>query len=254
MANMRRRFTGVVLLASVMAGCGTDDATTATSITTSEATTGSTATGNQGSTPGEADAVFTGDLCAMLDQDEPPPDLADRMPAAYADTTQLLLDLTATFGTDEWAIPPDVIDRFASPDTASAFSALADAIERDCGPSESVEGFRAYSQISALAIPEARSEYCDQLAVALSWESNDEASADALSAAIALAPPEHASALATIEQTRGADIDELAGPSFATQALIAAAGLGLYNEARCGVADSFATVLFTGALLSASDV
>ena len=57
MANVRRRFTGVVLLASVMAGCGTDDATTATSITTSEATTGSTATGNQGSTPGEADAA-----------------------------------------------------------------------------------------------------------------------------------------------------------------------------------------------------
>ena len=270
MVEVRRRFAGVVVLASVVAGCGGGDSTTTTSTTSttstttsttaSDATTGSEPTsspttsqpGPPPSIPGDSDAMFTAEVCALLDQDEPPPDLADRMPSAYADATRLLVDLTDTFGPDEWLIPQDVIDRFVGPDTAGAFSALADAMERDCGPSESVEGFRAYSQISELGALDARPRYCDQLAVALSFESDDEASTDALSAAIALAPPEHASALATIQQVRGPEVDQLADPSFATQTLVAAAGLGLYNEARCGVTGSFATMLFTGAFLSAS--
>ncbi len=259
MTYVRRPFACAMLLVSVVAGCGDGDETT-TSTTASDRTTDSTTaststTNNPGSAPttsGEADVRFTVDDCALLDRDEPPPDLADRVPPAYADATQLLMDLTATFGPDEWSISPDLIDRLAGPDTAGAFSDLAGAVERDCGPSESVDGFRAYSQIAELAAPAAQSDYCDQLAVALSLESNDEASTDALSAAIALAPPEHTSALATVQQARGPGIDEPADPSLATQTLIAAAGLGLYNEARCGVAGSFATMLFAGVLLSAS--
>ena len=174
----------------VLAGCGGDDTTsespddTDPSTTTIEipSTTSDGIDDPDGATPTPSSATTTtdpsaptsdADWCAALDQDEPPPDLADLVPSEYADATQTLLDITGSFESLESSIPSDVIDRLAAPETGSGLAALADLAERQCGPSESVDGLRAYAQISALAGPAAQPDYCEQLATVLSLEASD---------------------------------------------------------------------------------
>jgi len=269
MTNALRPPTWLVVAALVVAGCGggndtageaPDDTDPPTTMVETPSTTSDGLGDPDGGTPTPSSATTTtdpsapssdSDWCAALDQDEPPPDLADLVPSEFADATQTLLDITGMFDSLEASIPSDVIDRLAAPETSNGLAALAELAERQCGPSESVDGLRAYAQISALAGPAAQPDYCGQLATVLSLEASDDESASALVTALDVAPDEHAQALATLQALIASDgIPDELDP---TQALVAAAGLGLYAEARCDVADSFATMLFIGAFLSAGE-
>ena len=183
----------------------------------------------------------------MLDQDEPPLDLANQLPPDYADAAQVLMAIIGAFEVNDVSIPPDVVARLASTEIGIELAAFADAAERDCGPSEGVDGIRVYAEISEFGAPPAEREYCEQLATVLSVGATDDDSAAALTAALEIAPPEHAPALAMIETLRSAEGGELPDGLDPTGTFVAVAGLGLYAEARCGVANSFAEMLFVGA-------
>ena len=261
MTNGRRPLTWLVGSVLVLAGCGGGDEAGESSTTIdTPSTTGATSdpgsvpttTAPSGGSSSDTDATPGSDLCTALDQDDPPTDLADLVPPEYAAATQTLLDIAGSFESIESSIPSDLIDRLASSETGNGLAALADLAERQCGPSESVDGMRAYAQISGLADPTAQPDYCEQLATVLSLEASDDESASALTAALNTAPAEHIQALTTLQAVIASDagIPDDLDP---IQALVATAGLGLYAEARCGVADSFATMLFVGAFLSAGE-
>ncbi len=240
----------MLVAALVLASCGgandTSDQTPDTADTTSPVpTTDAAAT--------DTDEAFTSDMCAALDQDEPPSDLADLVPPAFADAAQVLMNISSSFSSDESSIAPEFIDQLADPEAEAALAAFADAAEHGCGQSESTDGIRFYAQMSGFAGPPAQPDYCEQLATVLSLEASDADSAVALDVAIDIAPVEHAEVLAVIQVLITAGDRELPDDFDPTQTFVAAGGLGLYAEARCGIADSFATMLFAAAFLSTKD-
>ena len=247
-----------LVLALVLAGCAGGDETAnelptdpdppASTIGESSTSVPSTTT----DAPTDTGQSITGqnltqEACGLLDQDEPPLDLATQLPPDYAGAAQVLMDIIGAFETNDVSIPPDVVARLASTEIGIELAAFADAAERDCGPGEGVDGIRVYAEISAFGAPPVEREYCDQLATVLSVGATDDDSEAALTAALEIAPDNHAQALAMIEMLRSAEDGELPDGLDPTGTFVAVAGLGLYAEARCGVANSFAEMLFVGA-------
>jgi hypothetical protein len=253
----------VLVLALVLAGCTggdesaneqpTDPSPPASTVGDSSTSVPSTTTGVPTGTPTDSNQSISPEACGLLDQDEPPLDLASQLPPDYADAAQVLMAIIGAFEVNDVSIPPDVVTRLASTEIGMELAAFADAAERDCGPSEGVDGIRVYAEISEFGAPPEQREYCDQLATVLSVGATDDDSAAALTAALEIAPAEHAQALAMIETLRSAEGGELPDGLDPTRTFVAVAGLGLYAEARCGVTNSFAEMLFVGAFAFISD-
>ena len=187
------------------------------------------------------------DLCAALDSDDPPNDLAAVVPVEHVAAAQLIVDLTAAL--DEMSsIPSDVLDRFVDPAGISSLEAFADAAEAECGQIDAVNGLRFYADVGKLAAPEANPAYCVSLADIVSLETSDEATTAAIASALETAPEEHRPGLLLIESLMESG-DVLPDGFDVIAATEQIAGLGLYAEARCDVPDAFVSMFFVASFL-----
>lgn len=248
MGNLRQRAAVLISISLIAVGCGGGDEATPPTTTISDETTDATSAASAQSSP-DGDNQLTSEACAALDAEQPPDDLAELVPSAYAQPAQLLLDLSASFDPNE-SMSSDLIDRLAEPTVSTTFSSFADSVERDCGPGQAGEGIRAYADMTQLAAVGAIDDYCRQLEVALSLDAGDASSASALEAAIDLAPDEHGEALATLRALMSSENGDFPDEIDPTRIFATNAGLGLYAEARCGVTGAFTTMLFAAAFLS----
>ena len=252
-----------MLVAVVAASCGSGDddtsaPTTATTDTTAETDSSSTTVTDEapGTTEPEPDqpepdggVALTPDMCEAFEDDEPPPNLADLVPNEYATAAQLLIDLGATFDSDA-PMSSELIERFTSPTISQEFASFAEAVERSCGAGEASEAIAVYAAMTGIAASPADPDYCAPLETALSLDADDEESALALEVAISAAPDGHADALGILQALVAAGDGVVPEGVGQDETFAAFAGLGLYAEARCGVADAFATMMFAAAFMS----
>lgn len=190
---------------------------------------------------GDGGAQPDPELCALLAQDEPGPEILDRLPSEYRDAAEALLSLGDLDLDLEGGSAGEFADQLLAPGVGDQFTLLAD-LAGDCEATDAEQALRSYAVMTDLGSVAADDDYCALLVSELG-DSNDDDQVPA--ELLEAAPPAHAEALERIDQL--AEEDGIAvGDLFGLLG-----GLGLYAETRCGGEGLFGTMLFVGAFASA---
>lgn len=213
-----QRWLGVVAAVAFLAvGCGDD--------------------GGEGAAP--AIDPPDAELCAILAEEEPSPDVVDRLPDEYREAATALMsmgDLDLENGD-----VGELADRLLAPGVGGQLLSLAD-LAAACGNTETEQALRSYAAMVDLGSVGADDAYCALLVAELD-PSND--GDDVPPELVAAAPAAHADALERISalaESEGVPAEDVLGLF---------GGLGLYAEAQCGGEGLFGTMLFIGAFAGA---
>lgn len=202
-------------------------------------------------TAAEGDVTVDAAVCDALGAEEPPENLGELLPAEFGPAAEVVESFAALGGSTDGGADAAAVERLAdalgADGAGDALIRLGDALAAGCGDEQIPLVFGQLGGAAELVAVERDDDYCAALEPALGPGSSAQDDAR-LRAAIEVAPAAHRDALERVEGLL-ADDSPPADEAGLVEVASSFIGIGLYAEARCGIADAFAQMMIGVAFL-----